>query len=279
MRANDPDRSLQDWFEAVEPRTVPTQILEKVFAVTRRSGQRRGWAGRLGGALGFDQSLTGRGRMNRLLLSLGGVATAAVVAVVGLAYFYGPGGPGGPTGPLHVSERHGYSVRLPDDSWLVEERPGTWLLGQFFEANTPAGVDYFEDLDENGEPTLYVYLSSQPIPDGMSFQDWIGLNDAATAREQPCFQLMGEHDLRTLDGETARTGTYSCDNFEATGIPYTGVQTLVAHDGRGFAIYVWPAPKPGFGTPRELSQSDLEAEAARWLARFSFNDGTTGDER
>ena len=80
MNANDLDRSLNEWFDVVEPRTVPTQILDKVFAVTRRTGQRRGMAGRLAGALRLDQSLTGRERMNRIILSVGGIAAALVLA-------------------------------------------------------------------------------------------------------------------------------------------------------------------------------------------------------
>jgi hypothetical protein len=273
MNADRLDRSLNEWFDAVEPRNVPQQILTNVFAVTRRTGQRRGMAGLLARALRLDQSLTGRERMNRMILSVGGVAAALVIAVVGVAYFYGPIGPGAPTGPVHTSERHSYSVGLADDSWIVEERAGTWRLGQFFEANSPAGVDYFEDRNEEGEATLYVYLSSQPIPDGMSFEEWAGLHDTATAREQPCFQLLGSHTSRALDGEAARTGTYRCDNFVGTGNPHTGVQTLVAHNGRGYAIYVWPVPDaPGFPPPSDLSRAELEAEAANWLSRFSFTD-------
>jgi hypothetical protein len=30
---------------------------------------------------------------------------------------------------LFVSERHGYSLLLPDDQWTVIERPGEWTAG------------------------------------------------------------------------------------------------------------------------------------------------------
>jgi hypothetical protein len=274
MNSNEPPiRELNEWFDTVEPQHVPPQILDKVFAVTRRTGQRRGLVGLVAGTLRLDPSLTGRERMNRMILAVGGVAAALVIAVIGVAYLYGPIGPGGPTGPLHVSERHGYSIRLPDDSWFVEERSGTWRLGQFVEANSETGNDYFEDRNEKGEATLYVYLTSQSIPDGMSFEEWVGLSDAANAREQPCFQLVGSDTSRALDGETARTGTYRCDNFEETGNPHTGVETMVAHNGRGYAIYVWPVPDaPGFPPPSDLTQAELEAKAANWLSRFSFTD-------
>jgi hypothetical protein len=163
-------------------------------------------------------------------------------------------------------------VFLPD-GWSVEERPGTWEVGEFFDANSEDGVDYFEDLNADGVPTLYVYLASQDIPDGTSFEDWVARHDVATTLEQPCFELVGSYESRLVDGETARIGTYQCEDFE-NGIPYTGVQTMVAHNGRGYAIYVWPAPLPGLRPPgwEDMPVPELQAAAARWLDAVEFTD-------
>ena len=268
MTANDPDRSLHDWLEAVEPRTVPTRILQNVFAVTRRTGQRRGLAGHLAVILGFDQSLVGRGRMNRLLLSLGGVAAAAVVAVVGVAYFYGPSGPAGPSGPVHTSERHGYSIILPDDNWRVLERPGSWAIGRFFTSDDP-GVDYLEERGPDGQvvENFIVYLNSQVIPAGMSFDAWAARHDEVVESVHPCFQLQGEYETGVVGGETARIGTYRCDDFGEGGA-WASVQTLVAHEGRGYAIYVFPRTQ-GSEMP---APAELRTVARDWLSRISFTD-------
>jgi hypothetical protein len=161
-------------------------------------------------------------------------------------------------------------VTLPENEWRREERPGTWTLGEFFDANTPSGVDYFERLDQTPlrAPTFYAYLASQTIPEGMTFDAWAALHDDATDRDQPCFDLIGGYEARRVAGETARIGTYRCDDFSGDGDAWTTVQTLVAHDGRGYAIYVWPGAM-GSLMPAE---SELKAVAADWLARFSFTD-------
>ena len=62
MTPRGPDRRWQEWVNTVEPRTTPPDILEKVFAVTRRSGQRRGLAGWLEGVLGTAQPTSRRHR-------------------------------------------------------------------------------------------------------------------------------------------------------------------------------------------------------------------------
>ena len=268
MNRTDPIRELDEWFDTVEPQHVPPHILDKVFAVTRRTGQRRGLMGLLAGTLRLDQSLTGRERMNRIILAAGGVAAALVVAMVGVAYLYGPTGPGAPAGPVHVSERHGYSIRLPDDSWRVVERPGTWLSSTYFTSDDP-GVDLLEERGPNGQVVqdFIVYLSSQSIPNGMSFDAWAAAHDEGVERQQPCFRLQGDYENGVVGGETARSGTYHCDDFADEG-PWATVQTLVAHDGRGYAIYVFPARKG----PDLPVLADLRAAAKGWLSRISFTD-------
>ena len=256
----DVDRVLEDWL-AQGPSRLPDRVISETVEHLDHIKRRR------------YLLPPGRERMARLLIAGTGLAAALVAALVGFAAFTGGDGVGGPGGVTYTSDRHGYSVFLPD-GWTVEERLGTWELGEFFDANSDDGVDYFEDLDAEAIPNLYVYLTSQDIPSGMSFDDWVARHDVATTGYQPCFELVGSYESGLVDDETARIGTYHCEDFENTGIPYTGVQTMVAHNGRGYAIYGWPAPLPGFRPPdyEEMPVPVLQAAAARWLDAIEFTD-------
>jgi hypothetical protein len=256
----DVDRVLEDWL-ARGPSRLPdraiTETVEQLDHIKRRR----------------YLLPPGRERMTRLLLAGTGIAAAFVAAVIGFTALSGGSDVGRPDGVTYTSDRHGYSVFLPD-GWTVEERPGTWEVGQFFDANSEAGVDYFEKLNADGIPTLYVYLASQEIPAGMPFDEWVALHDTATAAYQPCFALVEAPERRLVGGETARVGTQHCEDFDGAGTPYTGVQTMVAHNGRGYAIYVWPAPLPGFQPAgwEYQSTAELQAEAAQWLAAIEFTE-------
>ena len=253
----DADRVLEDWL-AEGPSQFPERAIDETIGRLDSVRQRK------------PSRLPGSERMNRLVLSATAVAAAVIVAVVALGPIAGGPPVGGPSGVAFTSERHGYTVVLPADSWYREERPGTWKLGEFFDANSDSGVDYFEDQVSTLDPppTWYVYLASQDIPEGMGFDEWVALHDAATDRETPCFQLLGSYENRALDGETARMGTYRCEQFGEQLVPWTTVQTLVAHRGRGYAIYVWPVDMGSQMPP----VSEIHAFANDWLARFSFND-------
>ena len=256
----DVDRVLEDWL-AQGPSRLPDRVITETVEQLDHVKRRR------------YLLPPGRERMTRILIAGTGLAAALIAALVGFATLNGGDGVGGPEGVTYTSDRHGYSVFLPD-GWTVEERPGTWEVGEFFEANSEDGVDYFEELDSDGIPTLYVYLASQEIPAGMPFDEWVARHDVATAASEPCFALVGPYESRLVDGETARVGTNRCEDFADTGVPYTGVQTMVAHDGRGYAIYIWPAPLPGFQPDgwEYLSTPELQAAAARWLDSVSFTD-------
>jgi hypothetical protein len=173
-----------------------------------------------------------------------------------------------PTVPIHTSDRHGYTLALPDHSWRVVERPGTWEPGAFIEAVSP-GVDYLEQVGPDGTviEDVYVYLSSQPVPDFMTFDDWASGHDAVNDLWQPCFELQGAHEARIVDGKAGRTGVYRCEDFG--GVAWATVQTLVMHRGRGYAIYLWPGAQGTDMPPKEL----LVAQSDEWLARISFTDG------
>jgi hypothetical protein len=251
-RELDADRVLEDWL-AEGPSRFPDHAIRATIDQLDDISQRKRW-------------LPGRNRMHRLLLTATGLA-AVLVAALALGSLTRDGPPaGGPTGATHTSERHGYSIVLPDSTWTVDERPGTWSgLANFFDANSGAGVDYFEDLDADGNPVLYAYLASQPIPAGTTFDDWAAAHDASNERVVPCFTLQGELDTSSIDGETARVGAWRCDDFDAEGA-WTNLQTLVAHDGRGYAIYLWPVARDDAMPP----VAELRAAADRWLDSFRF---------
>jgi hypothetical protein len=253
----DADRVLEDWL-AQGPSQLPERAIHETIGRLDSVRQRK------------PSRLPGSERMYRLVLSASAVAAAVIVAVAALGPLKGGPPIGGPQGLAFTSERHGYTVVLPVNTWRREERPGTWGLGEFFDANSPSGVDYFEALDATPlrVPTWYVYLASQEIPEGMSFDEWVATHDAATDGAQPCFKQLGSYERRAVDGEIARVGTYRCEAFGDELIPWTTVQTLIAHEGRGYAIYVWPYGA-GSGMP---PVADIQAVANDWLARFSFND-------
>ena len=251
-RQLDVDRVLEDWL-AEGPSRLPDRVVRQTIDQLDDIQQRK------------PRWLPGSERMQRLILPAAGLA--AVLAVVVATYASRNGGlsVGGPSGTPFTSARHGYTVVLPAGQWTFEERPGTWDLGEFFDANSGSGVDYYERLDPKNGPPLYVYLASQPIPTGMSFDGWAATHDAATQRDAACFALVGAYETRQVGGEPARVGLQRCDDFDLDGAWET-VQTLVAHGGRGYAIYVWPVDR-GSAMPAE---SELRAEALDWMGRFSF---------
>lgn len=247
------DRILEDWL-AEGPSRLPDRVVYETIAQLDEIKQRRPWW------------LPGSVQMTRIILPITGIAAGLIVAVIALVSLYGGSDVGAPPGVKFISDRHTYSVILPD-GWTVEERPGSWELGAFFDANSNSGVDYFERLDPKYGPPLYVYLSDQPIPAGMTFEAWAATHDSATREAQPCFEQIGTFENAIVDGENARVGAHRCEAFGSPlGGAWMTVQTLVGHGGRGYAIYVWPVWTGSAMPPVD----ELRDEAADWLSRFSF---------
>jgi hypothetical protein len=255
-RQLDVDRVLEDWL-AEGPSRLPDRVIHETIGQLDDIKQRRLWW------------LPGSERMTRIILPITGVAAALIVAVVALVSLYGGPNVGAPPGTPFTSDRHGYTIIL-SDGWTVEEQPGTWALGAFFDATTSSGVDFFQRLDPDQGPRLNLYLGSQPIPTGMSFDEWAATHDDATEQEHPCFDLVATYPGVTVDGEPARQQAHHCETFFGEGDDgaLTGIQTLVSHNGRGYAIYVWPEDT-GVAMP---PLATLRAEAQAWLARLTFND-------
>lgn len=204
-----------------------------------------------------------RGR--RFVGQFAGIAAALVVAVLVASYVFGPGSQGGATGPQHESVGHGYSLRLLDGNWTVTEYPGQWQPSEFLNAESP-GSDYFARRPSAPQQVLaYMWMSSQAIPDGMTFDGWLYLQDGVTSASASCFDLQGEYQRIQLDGESARVGVYRCANFGDSGVAWATVQVLFSHDGRGYAMYFWPEQEP------EMAPlDDVRREALRWLTTFRF---------
>jgi hypothetical protein len=218
--------------------------------------------------LNADRERTRSGsRMQRLVLNASAAAVVVVAVVLALAYLGSGDGQFAQGSPVHESARHGYRLRLPDDSWHVTEQPGEWLQGAFLDAET-AGVDYFDTaaVPPRGD-IVYVWLSSQPIPDGMSFEDWLDAQDRVVQNVQPCFVLQGSYEDVRVDGERGRLGAYRCESFAGSGIPWHTVQLLFEHEGRGYAMYFWPEQEP-----QAPPLADIRREALRWLPGFEFTE-------
>lgn len=85
MNTNDLDRSLNAWFDAVEPRSVPTQVLPSVFAVTQRIGQRRALGTRIAAAMHVGRlEDSAAQRTPRLMLAVA-AAGAVFIGAMGIA--------------------------------------------------------------------------------------------------------------------------------------------------------------------------------------------------
>lgn len=258
------ERELTAWFiEVARPRTP--DYVDDILLQVAATRQRPAWT--------FPErwlpvNVMTRGRLLIPPLPWRAIGLVAIlIALLAAMLSAYVGSSSRPGGVPFTSTRYSYSILFPDEGWTAEERPGTWGLGDFFEANSDAGVDYFERMDRTHGTPLYAYLSSQPIPAGMNVETWIGLHDRATGATYPCFALVGAYESRSVDGESARVAAQHCDSFDSEGA-WTGIQTLVAHGGRGYAIYVWPVDRGTAMPPVD----ELRAEADRLLDRLSFTD-------
>jgi hypothetical protein len=257
-RPADVDRTLESWL-AEGPSQLPNHVIDGIVRQLEETHQRKHWW------------LPGRQQMNRMILAIGGVAAVAVLALVALGLNFNQPGLGGvpipaaaptptvvptavptePEGVLYTSERHGYSLLLPDESWTVAEMPGTWVLGMTFNQNG-LGVDsVFADLSA---PRTYILFNSQPVPSGTTLEQWSIDYDSANKRTWPECEVE-RSESAVLDGETARLNTYLCDTEYA-------VEVAALHGGRAYVIRV-------FGDDPKL---DPRATIDEWISRFRFTD-------
>lgn len=261
-RQRDIDRVLEDWL-AEGPSRMPDRLVSATVDQLDNVQQRKPW-------------LPWSPTMNRLVTYAAGLAALLVIAVVAWSALGGQWGVGDRPSPSpsltptptesFTSSRHGYTVQLPEGEWTFEEMPGSWAIGEFFDANSESGIDYYERPSAARPPALYAYIASQLMA-GMSFEDWAATHDAANDVAVPCFDPFGDVESATVDGEPARVIVQHCPNFDVDNA-WTTIQTLFVHGDRGYALYVWPQVQGALMPPPE----DLKAESASWLSGFTFND-------
>jgi hypothetical protein len=252
----DVDRALEEWL-AEGPSQLPDRAIEGIVRQLDKTQQRKHWW------------LPGREPMNRMILTIGGVAAAIALTLVAFGMYFGlnTGAPGvggapsptarptaGPTerpGVLYTSERHGYSLLLPDDSWTVAENPGTWGGLTFNQGE--AGVDRV--LRKAAESEAYILINSQPVPSGTSLERWAVDYDSALRANWPECEVE-RSESAVLDGETARLYTYLCGTISTN-------DALALHGGRAYAIRVFNTSDP---------KLDARPIIDEWISRFRFTD-------
>jgi len=96
MSTSDVQRNLEAWLATAEARREPSDLLDSVFAVTRRTGQRRGLLGRFATALEAPIAMPLRLSPQLALVLLTALLSAALVgvALVGGQLLRAPAGPG-----------------------------------------------------------------------------------------------------------------------------------------------------------------------------------------
>jgi hypothetical protein len=169
--------------------------------------------------------------MNTMMkYGLGAVAAVAAVALVGVVALNGNVGaaplPSETPDTTYTSERHDYTVVLPDESWEIVERPGIWAEATAFSEES-SGLDVARKV---GESELWVLLTSQPLD--LERDEWLVRYDGLSESRFPHCPV-GSSESRTVDGEQARITRYACDPGS------DGVEAIMFHGDRAFAVRVF----------------------------------------
>jgi hypothetical protein len=240
------DRILQDWLEE-GPSELPVHVLGEISDRLDETPQRRpSW---------FPWITTGSDTMNRLLIPIAGLAAALVIAVG--VYANVNGGPGlgaapEPDGVLFTSERHGYTLVLPDEDWSVVEYPGAWLPGATF-TESSGGVDSV--FQTGASQTRYILFNSQEVAEGTSFEEWLVEHRTTLERAFPGCSVVDSEPIE-LGGQPATYDGWTCDTDDAGLV-------MAFHNGRAYEVRVFSLRGP---------QWDPRAVIDEWLPRFSFTD-------
>jgi hypothetical protein len=273
------DERMSRWLEAEAPSQLPERVLLATFERTRSARQQAGW-----------QTVLGRRPMNRTFFALGGATAAIVLAVVGFAYLYGgdPVSPATPSttpspspiatssppsspvssptasptpeGRLYVSERHGYSLQLPDESWFVTEHRGSWELGDFYSFDD-GGVD--RPLSYS-HPKWIILINSQALPADMTFEQWIeGHQQAIVSATRTC--RLDSPESVSLRGQTVHVYTWVCQpDSPNADEDRPAVEALMTHGARVYSLSV--------GRTGADPTMDMRAALDEWLERLEFVD-------
>lgn len=244
------DRYLREWMED-GPSELPDRVLDQLALQLDATAQRR--------RRQFPWISPGDERMKRLFLSIAATAVLLVAAVGVYATVDSiPGVGGAPdTEPNRfVSERHGYTLELPGESWRVIQFPGTWALGTAF-SDGDSGVDRAIDTDAPSGP--FVLVNSQAVPQGMTFDEWLDDHREAHARAFPTC-ILANSEPAEMDGVDAVYDLIACSSD-------LSVEVSAMRGGRAYVLRVF-GPSPPW---------DPHPVMEEWLGRFSFANGQTGD--
>lgn len=246
----DVDRSLREWMED-GPSELPDRVLDQLVSQLDETTQRR--------PRQFPWITPGDEPMKRLFLPIAATALLLIAAVGVYANVNNERRLGGApdTEPNRfVSERHGYALELPGESWRVIQFPGTWDVGTAFSEDTK-GVDRAIDADATGGP--FILLNSQAVPQGMTFDDWLDGHREAHMRAFPdC--ILADSEAVEMDGVDATYDLIACSfgpSAEVTAI----------HDGRAYVLRVFGPSSPW----------DPQPVIDEWLGRISFTSAPRGD--
>ncbi len=172
-----------------------------------------------------------------------GIAAAAIVAAafLGLRFLPGPnvGAPDATPSPTpststFTSERHEYSLLLPDDSWVIVERRGEWAPGKTFSEQS-GGLDV---ADKIGESEPWILITSQPLD--VDRDAWLTRYDQLNEEAFPDCAVESS-ESRQVDGEEGRINTYRCGDA-ALGVEATtccAAEAVMFHDDRVYVIRVF----------------------------------------
>jgi hypothetical protein len=256
-RPFDADRVLEDWL-AEGPSRLPDRVIDGIVRQLDEHQQRKHvW-------------LPGRDRMNRLYLTVGGAAATVLLAAVGVAFFFAGGMapvPGVTPSPeptavsepvLFTSERHGYTVELPDDTWTVLEIPGQWPPGTVWESDTEGADHWMQEADQPPGSRDRLFLNSQALSGTTPFGEWFDQYQALRAQAfGPCL-ADDSPELATVNG----LSVHFC-GYRLQGPEQLYLQAVWEQGGRAYVLTIAQR------ADSEI-QIDLRAEIEVWLERLDF---------
>ena len=238
--SRDPDQILHAWLEE-GPTVLPAPTVRAIEVATRATAQRRQvirlpWRSEL---MPFPSKLLGTAAALAVVLiggvlllsprsgqpSVGGqpTPTASPQASASRSSAASPS----PTPRLtsFTSPLYGYSIEHPD-TWVPTAASERWLTGPAPKPFEPM-VDRFLSAPSGG--SVLVWLYAQPVPDGMTDEQWMTdyAQREATA-DRPCRATPSEWATRTIDG--------AAGSFVSVMCPTPHGEAVVVSDGVGYAI-------------------------------------------
>ncbi len=233
------DRAVTDWLESGSDRTPP-EAIDAVLLAVKTTPQER------------DLLIPWRFRQMPTYMRL--AAGIAIVAVLGVGAFVmlnpspGFGGPGTPTPSpaptlqpsatafaipeltTFTSARYGYSIDVPTE---LEPQPAT----RDWPANATASITstfldrFVGSADDAAFPNAFLGLASQPLPDGVSADDWMTghAERNLAAFGEACGGKVEDWIPTSVGGAAGRRNAVTCLGGAVSEVIFT-------HEGRAWII-------------------------------------------